>query len=112
QRAVFVLFAARRRPPPPSPHSPSTTLFRSAPQGPPFEARLLRKLTPQGPPFEGRLLRKLTPQGPPVEGRHLDLGGGRGYAAGPRGRKSTRRNSRHVSLSYAVHGVVTSTTSE
>src|SRR3712207_7704431 len=87
------------RRPPRSTLFPYTTLFRSHPGHP---AQLIRALV-------RRLLQVLEPEHPAAR-RHLpdvwarggEAGGGARFAEGPVDRKSTRLNSSHANISYAV----------
>src|SRR5699024_12619333 len=100
---------ARHRAPTGSPLVPYTTLFRSAPaeKGRGGAGPRLRPGQRQGPPGAGRppagRRRRIRRPVPPAD-RHGPVGaaGAGGPAAGVGDRKSTRLNSSHVSISYAV----------
>src|SRR5699024_12315500 len=86
------VLSSRPPPPPPPPLFPYTTLFRSAPT---------RGRSPPG----GRSQRTCSPVTPPLWRRTTTCSGGRsgeGASAASGDRKSTRLNSSHVSISYAV----------
>src|SRR5690606_41704812 len=98
------------RRPPQSPPFPYTTLFRSAPIPPapqagplrPLLAALLRR-DPGGRPGTTEALRMLAAASPASAAPPAAKRKGRGKAAvPPADRKSTRLNSSHVKISYAV----------
>src|SRR3712207_8467652 len=92
------------RRPPRSTLFPYTTLFRSRPAAPRARARSrvsaadTRYATTGSEGLDAR--RRLVERRPPE--RHQELDGGVDLRLGPRDRKSTRLNSSHDNLSYAV----------
>src|SRR5699024_12710763 len=94
--------SARRRPPRTSPLLPYTTLFRS---GPPSDRGLeheLRLLGERGSRTRHGAQRRCLRLLPPLPGGHAAAGRRRLQLLPLRDRKSTRLNSSHVSISYAV----------
>src|SRR5690349_23279798 len=93
------------RPPPRPTLFPYTTLFRSAPARH-LAARTLGARAPRGqPPRDRRRRRVEQPRGGRRGGGGVVVAGTgreRRGAAAPRDRKSTRLNSSHVEISYAV----------
>src|SRR5699024_12785018 len=86
------------RPPPPSPLFPSTTLFRSCPQRVQLDFRLHLQARHGG---AARLLRERARPGGRLGPQRVQQQSGHRHTD-RQDRKSTRLNSSHVSISYAV----------
>src|SRR5699024_11851865 len=98
-RVFFLLILLR----PPSSRSPYTTLFRSRPELPPAGGDAPPEANqPQGSGAHQQRRPPAAGGGPVIGGRGCPPHRPRGGPGGPGDRKSTRLNSSHVSISYAV----------